>query len=89
VQFPSQYRALFRTQFFRNVLTGDGVPLPMMAWVVVKAGVSALLAGTSSILIALGPKASSQAVNHSVANAIVIGVLLTMIVHAVISILTN
>jgi hypothetical protein len=28
-------------------------------------------------------------VNHSVANAIVIGVLLTMIVHAVISILTN
>jgi ABC-type lipoprotein export system ATPase subunit/ABC-type transporter Mla maintaining outer membrane lipid asymmetry permease subunit MlaE len=89
VQFPTQYRALFRTQFFRNVLDENGWPLPVMGWVVVKAGVSALLAATSSILIALGPKPSSQAVNTSVANAIVIGVILTLIVHAGISILTN
>jgi ABC-type lipoprotein export system ATPase subunit/ABC-type transporter Mla maintaining outer membrane lipid asymmetry permease subunit MlaE len=89
VQFPSQYRALFRTQFFRNVLTDSGWPLPVMIWVVVKTGASGLLAGASSILIALGPKASSEAVNRSVANAIVIGVILTLIVHAGISILTN
>jgi ABC-type lipoprotein export system ATPase subunit/ABC-type transporter Mla maintaining outer membrane lipid asymmetry permease subunit MlaE len=89
LQFPTQYRALFRTQFFRNVLDENGWPLPLMGWVVVKVAVSALLAATSSILIALGPKPSSQAVNRSVANAIVIGVLLTMIVHAAISILTN
>jgi ABC-type lipoprotein export system ATPase subunit/ABC-type transporter Mla maintaining outer membrane lipid asymmetry permease subunit MlaE len=89
LQFPTQYRALFRTQFFRNVLDENGWPLPLMGWVIVKAGVSALLAATSSILIALGPKPSSQAVNTSVANAIVIGVILTLIVHAGISILTN
>jgi ABC-type lipoprotein export system ATPase subunit/ABC-type transporter Mla maintaining outer membrane lipid asymmetry permease subunit MlaE len=89
VQFPTQYRALFRTQFFRNVLDENGWPLPVMGWVIVKAGLSALLAAISSILIALGPKPSSQAVNTSVANAIVIGVILTLIVHAGISILTN
>jgi hypothetical protein len=89
LQFPSQYRALFRTQFFRNVLTEGGWPLPIMGWVVVKAGLSALLAGVSSIVIAIGPKPSSQAVNRSVANAIVIGVILTLLVHAGISILTN
>jgi ABC-type lipoprotein export system ATPase subunit/ABC-type transporter Mla maintaining outer membrane lipid asymmetry permease subunit MlaE len=89
LQFPTQYRALFRTQFFRNVLDENGWPLPMMGWVVVKAAVSALLAATSSIVIALGPKPSSQAVNHSVANAIVIGVIITLLVHAGISILTN
>lgn len=89
LQFPSQYRELFRAEFFRNVLDQDGTPLPLMAWVVVKSGLSALLAGTSSIMIALGPKPSSQAVNRSVANAIVIGVILTLIVHAGISILTN
>jgi ABC-type lipoprotein export system ATPase subunit/ABC-type transporter Mla maintaining outer membrane lipid asymmetry permease subunit MlaE len=89
VQFPSQYRALFRAQFFRNVLSESGWPLPIMTWVVVKTGVSALLAGASSILIALGPKPSSQAVNRSVANAIVIGVIITLMVHAGISILTN
>jgi ABC-type lipoprotein export system ATPase subunit/ABC-type transporter Mla maintaining outer membrane lipid asymmetry permease subunit MlaE len=89
LQFPTQYRALFRTQFFRNVLDANGWPLPVMGWVVVKAGVSALLAAASSILIALGPKPSSQAVNHSVANAIVIGVILTLVVHAGISIMTN
>jgi len=89
VQFPSQYRALFRMQFFRNVLDDNGWPLPLMAWVVVKTALSGLLAAVSSIVIALGPKASSQAVNRSVANAIVIGVILTLLVHAGISILTN
>jgi ABC-type transporter Mla maintaining outer membrane lipid asymmetry permease subunit MlaE len=89
VQFPTQYRELFRTDFFRNVLDENGWPLPVMGWVVVKAALSALLAAGSSILIALGPKPSSQSVNRSVANAIVIGVILTLLVHAGISILTN
>ena len=89
VQFPTQYRDLFRAQFFRNVVDENGWPLPVMVWVVVKVAVSALLAAGSSILIALGPKPSSQAVSRSVANAIVIGVILTLLVHAGISILTN
>ena len=89
VHFPGQYRALFRAQFFRQVLGADGWPLPVMAWAVVKTTLSALLAAISSILIALSPKPSSQAVNSSVANAIVIGVVLTLIVHATISVMTT
>lgn len=89
LQFPTQYRALFRTQFFRNVLDENGWPLPVMGWVVVKAAASALLATTSSILLALRPKASSQALSGAVADAIVVGVVLTLVVHAVISILTT
>lgn len=88
VQFPNQYRELFRSLFFRNVLTPDGWPSAAMGWVVVKAAVSGFLASISSILIALGPKDSSVAVSRSVANAIVVGVIVALLVHAVISALT-
>jgi len=80
---------LFRTQFFRQVLDATGWPLPAMGWVLVKTTASALLAAISSIVIALGPKPSTQAVNRSVANAIVVGVVLTMMVHAAISMMTT
>lgn len=88
VQFPNQYRELFRSLFFRNVLTPDGWPSAAMGWVVVKAAVSGFLASVTSILIALGPKDSSVAVSRSVANAIVVGVIVALLVHAVISALT-
>jgi ABC-type nitrate/sulfonate/bicarbonate transport system ATPase subunit/ABC-type transporter Mla maintaining outer membrane lipid asymmetry permease subunit MlaE len=87
--FPTQYRALFRTLYFRNVLTPDGWPVFSMVWVFCKAALSALLAGVAAIIVALGPKPSSQAVNHSVANAIVIGVIIALLVHAGISVLTT
>jgi ABC-type nitrate/sulfonate/bicarbonate transport system ATPase subunit/ABC-type transporter Mla maintaining outer membrane lipid asymmetry permease subunit MlaE len=87
--FPTQYRALFRTLYFRNVLTHDGWPFFSMIWVFCKAGLSAFLAAVAAIVVALGPKSSSQAVNHSVANAIVIGVIIALLVHAGISVLTT
>jgi ABC-type transporter Mla maintaining outer membrane lipid asymmetry permease subunit MlaE len=89
VHFPGQYRALFRAQFFRQVLDAAGWPLHAMVWVLVKTTVSAFLAAVSSIIIALRSGPSNQAVNRSVANAIVIGVILTLIVHAAISIMTT
>ena len=88
VHFPGQYRALFRNQFFRQVLDAGGWPLHGMVWVLVKTMASAFLAAVSSIIIALRSGPSNQAVNHSVANAIVIGVILTLFVHAAISIMT-
>jgi len=88
VQFPNQYRELFRGLFFRNVIGPDGWPVWVMVWVVIKAAVSGLLAAISSILIALGPKTSSLAVSRSVANAIVVGVIIALLVHAIISALT-
>jgi ABC-type lipoprotein export system ATPase subunit/ABC-type transporter Mla maintaining outer membrane lipid asymmetry permease subunit MlaE len=87
-QFPNQYRELFRGQFFRNVIDADGWPLAAMGWIVVKAALSGLFAALTSILIALGPKSSSIAVSRSVANAIVAGVIVALLVHAVISALT-
>ena len=89
IVFPTQYRALFRTLYFKNVLTPDGWPVFSMVWVFCKAALSALLAGIAAIVVALGPKPSSQAVNHSVANAIVIGVIIALLVHAGISVLTT
>lgn len=88
VQFPSQYRELFRSLFFRNVFTPEGWPVPQMVWVVVKAALSGLIASATSIIIALGPKTSSLAVSRSVANAIVVGVIAALLVHAVISAFT-
>ncbi|MGE0225527.1 MAG: ATP-binding cassette domain-containing protein [Acetobacteraceae bacterium] len=88
IQFASQYRELFRTLFFRNLITASGWPLPVMGWVVVKAALSGLLAAITSIAIALGPKTSSLDVSRSVANAIVAGVIVALLVHAVISALT-
>ena len=89
IVFPTQYRALFRTLYFKNVLTPDGWPVFSLVWVFCKAALSALLAGIAAIVVALGPKPSSQAVNHSVANAIVIGVIIALLVHAGISVLTT
>ncbi len=87
-QFPGQYRELFRSLFFRNVLSAGGWPMPLMYWVLVKAALSGFIASITSILIALGPKTSSLAVSRSVANAIVVGVIAALLVHAVISALT-
>ena len=56
VVFPTQYRALFRTLYFRNVLNHDGWPLFSMIWVFCKAALSALLAAVAAIMVALGPK---------------------------------
>jgi hypothetical protein len=88
LQFPNQYRALFRSLFFRNVIGADGWPVPAMGWVIVKAALSGLLSGIAAIAIALIPKSSSQDVSRSVANAIVVGVIIALLVHAVISALT-
>lgn len=88
IQFPTQYRPMFQTLFFRNMVTEDGWPLPAMGWVVVKAALSGFFAAITSIFIALGPKTSSLDVSRSVANAIVAGVIVALLVHAVISALT-
>jgi hypothetical protein len=80
--FPSQYRQLFQAQFFRNVLGPNGWPLAVMVWVPIKAAASGLVAGTVSLVIASRPKTSNQEVGQAVANAIVLSVLLTLVVHA-------
>jgi len=89
VHFPDQYRALFRLQYFRLVLDAHGWPLPSMIWVVVKTMLSAFLAGGAAILVALGAKPDDLAVSRTVANAIVAGVILTMIVHAAASVFST
>ena len=47
-----------------------------------------LLASLTSIAIGLRPKESSIAVSQAVANAIVVGVIVALLVHAVVSTLT-
>ncbi len=89
VHFPDQYRGLFRVQYFRLVLDSHGWPLPAMGWVVVKTTLSAFLAGGAAILVALGAKPDNLTVSRTVANAIVAGVIVTMIVHAAASVIAT
>ncbi|MCW2249377.1 ABC-type multidrug transport system ATPase subunit/ABC-type transporter Mla maintaining outer membrane lipid asymmetry permease subunit MlaE [Azospirillum fermentarium] len=88
VQFPMQNFELWRSQFFRKLLP-DGIhPAPSMMWVLLKVALSALLAGGAAIVIGGGRKESVLEINTAIARAIIVGVTLTLAVHAVISVLT-
>ena len=59
-----------------------------MGWVLLKVGLSALLAGVAAIVIGGGRKESVLEINAAIARSIIVGVTLTLLVHAVISVLT-
>ncbi|QCG90664.1 ATP-binding cassette domain-containing protein [Azospirillum sp. TSH100] len=88
IQFPQQNFELWREQFFQKlILEGDHVT-PRMGWVLLKVGLSALLAGAAAIVIGGGRKESVLEINAAIARSIIVGVTLTLLVHAVISVLT-
>ncbi|PWC31250.1 hypothetical protein TSO352_31150 [Azospirillum sp. TSO35-2] len=87
-QFPQQDFELWRGQFFRKLLPDGYHPASSMLWVALKVGLSALLAGAAAIVIGGGRKDSVLEINASIARSIIIGVTLTLLVHAVISVLT-
>ncbi|CAO3359595.1 ATP-binding cassette domain-containing protein [Azospirillum sp. A26] len=88
IQFPMQSFELWRSHFFRKLLP-DGVhPSFSMVWVLLKVALSSLLAGGAAIVIGCGKKESVLEINAAIARSIIVGVTLTLLVHAVISILT-
>ena len=88
IQFPMQSFELWRSHFFRKLLP-DGVhPAFSMVWVLLKVALSSLLAGGAAIVIGCGKKESVLEINAAIARSIIVGVTLTLLVHAIISILT-
>ena len=88
VQFPQQNFELWRGQFFQKLILDGYRPAPAMGWVLLKVALSALLAGVAAIVIGGGHKESVLEINTAIARSIIVGVTLTLLVHAVISVLT-
>ncbi len=88
LQFPQQNFELWREQFFQKLILEGGHVTPRMGWVLLKVGLSSLLAGGAAIIIGGGRKDSVLEINAAIARSIIVGVTLTLLVHAVISVLT-
>lgn len=88
LQFPQQNYELWRSQFFQKLILDGNRLTPSMGWVLLKVALSALLAGGAAIVIGGGRKESVLEINTAIARSIIVGVTLTLLVHAVISVLT-
>lgn len=88
IHFPQQDFELWRSHFFQKVLSDDGMPASAFLWVFVKVGISAALAAVTAIVIGGGRKESVLEINSAIARSIIVGVTLTLLVHAVVSVFT-
>ncbi len=86
--FPQQHRELWQDHFFRKLLLNGLTPSPKMGWVLLKVALSGLLASGIAIGIGMRPKDSVIAINTAIAQSIIAGVTVTLMVHAVVSVLT-
>lgn len=86
--FPQQHRELWQDHFFRKLLVDGLTPSPKMGWVLLKVALSGLLAGGIAIAIGMGRKDSVIAINTAIAQSIIAGVTVTLLVHALVSVLT-
>lgn len=88
LQFPQQNFELWRGQFFQKLILEGYRPAPAMGWVLLKVALSALLAGAAAIVIGGGRKDSVLEINSAIARSIIVGVTVTLLVHAIVSVLT-
>lgn len=86
--FPQQHRELWQDHFFRKLLSDGLWPTSKMGWVLLKVMLSGLLASAVAIVIGMGKKESVIAINLAIAQSIIAGVTITLMVHAVVSVLT-
>jgi ABC-type transporter Mla maintaining outer membrane lipid asymmetry ATPase subunit MlaF/ABC-type transporter Mla maintaining outer membrane lipid asymmetry permease subunit MlaE len=84
--FPGQATGYWQENFFRKITDGH-IMLTSGLWIVVKVTLSALLGGGAAVLVGLQPLRSSSQVAQLIATAIITGVSLTLLVHAVMLVL--
>jgi ABC-type multidrug transport system ATPase subunit/ABC-type transporter Mla maintaining outer membrane lipid asymmetry permease subunit MlaE len=84
--FPGQATGYWQENFFRKITDGH-IMLTSGLWIVVKVTLSALLGGGAAVLVGLQPLRSSSQVAQLIATAIITGVSLTLLVHAVLLVL--
>ena len=84
--FPGQPTAYWQENFFRKIVEGH-LLLQAGFWVVLKVALSAVLGGGAAVIVGLQPLRSPSQVAHLIATAIITGVSLTLLVHAVMMVL--
>lgn len=86
ILFPGQATGYWQENFFRKITDGHTM-LTSGFWIVLKVSLSALLGGGAAVLVGLQPLRSPSEVVQLIATAIITGVSLTLLVHAVLLIL--
>ncbi len=84
--FPGQATGYWQENFFRKITDGH-VMLTSTLWIVLKVSLSALFGGGAAVLVGLQPLRSSSQIAELIATAIITGVSLTLLVHAVLMVL--
>jgi ABC-type transporter Mla maintaining outer membrane lipid asymmetry permease subunit MlaE len=84
--FPGQPTGYWQEFFFRKIADGD-IMWQASFWIVLKVALSALLGGGAAVAVGLRPLSSPSQVAELIATAIITGVSLTLLVHAVLLVL--
>jgi ABC-type multidrug transport system ATPase subunit/ABC-type transporter Mla maintaining outer membrane lipid asymmetry permease subunit MlaE len=80
--FPDQPFEYWQENYFRQLTQSSTRTLLELSWVAWKIVLSSFLGSAAAIYIGLRPKKSVVSINNAIAEAIVIGVSLTLLAHA-------
>jgi hypothetical protein len=85
--FPDQPFEFWQENYFRRLSQSGPRLILELGWVGCKIVLSSLLGSAAAIFIGLRPKKSVVSINNAIAEAIVVGVSLTLLAHAFFAIL--
>jgi ABC-type multidrug transport system ATPase subunit/ABC-type transporter Mla maintaining outer membrane lipid asymmetry permease subunit MlaE len=85
--FPGQPFELWQENYFRIFLRGGPRVTSLLTWVVVKTILSAIGAAAVAVRIGMRQKESVIAINYAIAESIVVGISITLLVHAIVGVL--
>jgi ABC-type multidrug transport system ATPase subunit/ABC-type transporter Mla maintaining outer membrane lipid asymmetry permease subunit MlaE len=85
--FPDQPFEFWQENYFRRLIEGGPTLIMDVAWVLAKMVLGSTLATLAAVLIGLRRKTSVVSINNAIAEAIVIGVLITLMAHALVAVL--
>ena len=84
--FPDQPSEFWRENYFRRLVEAGPELWLEIFWVLAKIVLGAILGSVAAILIGLRRKISVVSINNAVAEAIVIGVSVTLLSHAAVAV---
>jgi len=85
--FPDQPFEFWQENYFRRLVEAGPTLFVELGWVACKIVFSSILGSAAAVIIGLRPKTSVVSINNAIAEAIVIGVSMTLLAHAFFAIL--
>ena len=85
--FPDQPFEFWQENYFRRLVEAGPTLFVELGWVACKIVFSSILGSAAAVVIGLRPKTSVVSINNAIAEAIVIGVSMTLLAHAFFAIL--